>query len=98
MLVNLMRRYSKPYTPYIEAVVIFQLASTIAALYLPSLNAQIIDEGVSRGDTDYIWRTGGTMLGVALLQVVTAVAGFYFGSNASMAFGRDLRRGVFRKV
>ena len=98
MLVTLMRRYSKPYLPYIAAVVIFQLASTIAALYLPSLNAQIIDEGVSRGDTDYIWRTGGIMLGVALVQVATAIAGVYFGSKAAMAFGRDLRRGVFRKV
>src|SRR6476469_2312992 len=98
MLVTLMRRYSKPYLPYIAAVVVFQLASTIAALYLPSLNAQIIDEGVSRGDTDYIWRTGGLMLGVALVQVVTAIAGVYFGSKAAMAFGRDLRRGVFRRV
>ncbi|RNL57165.1 ABC transporter ATP-binding protein [Arthrobacter oryzae] len=98
MLVTLMRRYSKPYLPYIAAVVVFQLASTIAALYLPSLNAQIIDEGVTRGDTDYIWRTGMLMLAVALIQVVTAVAGVYFGAKASMAFGRDLRRGVFRKV
>src|SRR6476469_9002134 len=98
MLVTLMRRYSKPYLPYIAAVVVFQLASTIAALYLPSLNAQIIDEGVSRGDTDYIWRTGGVRLGVALIQVATAIAGVYFGSKAAMAFGRDLRRGVFRKV
>ncbi|MEO5780587.1 MAG: ABC transporter ATP-binding protein [Arthrobacter oryzae] len=98
MLLSLMRRYSKPYLPYITAVVVFQLASTIAALYLPSLNAQIIDEGVTRGDTDYIWRTGMLMLAVALVQVVTAVAGVYFGAKASMAFGRDLRRGVFRKV
>ncbi len=98
MLVTLMRRYSRPYLPYIAAVVVFQLASTIAALYLPSLNAQIIDEGVSRGDTDYIWRTGAVMLAVALAQVVAAIAGVYFGAKASMAFGRDLRRGVFRKV
>ncbi|MCU1521742.1 MAG: transporter ATP-binding protein, partial [Arthrobacter sp.] len=93
MLVTLIRRYSKPYLPYITAVIIFQLASTIAALYLPSLNAQIIDEGVSRGNTDYIWRTGGVMLGVALIQVATAIAGVYYGSKAAMAFGRDLRRG-----
>ncbi len=98
MLVTLMRRYSRPYLPYIAAVVVFQLASTIAALYLPSLNAQIIDEGVARGDTDYIWRTGAVMLAVALVQVAAAIAGVYFGAKASMAFGRDLRRGVFRKV
>ena len=71
MLLTLIRRYSKPYTPYIVAVIFFQLASTIAALYLPSLNAQIIDEGVSRGDTDFIWRTGAVMLLVALVQVGT---------------------------
>ena len=98
MLVTLIRRYSKPYLPYILAVVVFQLASTIAALYLPSLNAQIIDEGVSRGDTDFIWRTGALMLLVAFLQVGTAIAGVYFGSKTAMAVGRDLRRGVFRKV
>jgi ATP-binding cassette subfamily B protein len=98
MLVTLIRRYSKPYLPYILAVIAFQLASTIAALYLPSLNAQIIDEGVSRGDTDFIWRTGAVMLLVAFLQVGTAIAGVYFGSKTAMALGRDLRRGVFRKV
>ncbi|XAS68271.1 ABC transporter ATP-binding protein [Micrococcaceae bacterium Sec5.7] len=98
MLVTLMRRYSKPYMPYIVAVVVFQLISTIAALYLPSLNARIIDEGVSRGDTDFIWRTGGVMLLVAFVQVGAAIAGVYFGSKTAMAVGRDLRRGVFRKV
>ena len=85
MLVTLIRRYSKPYLPYILAVIAFQLASTIAALYLPSLNAQIIDEGVSRGDTDFIWRTGAVMLLVAFLQVGTAIAGVYFGSKTAMA-------------
>ncbi|HEY8754489.1 MAG TPA: ABC transporter ATP-binding protein [Arthrobacter sp.] len=98
MLLTLIRRYSKPYMPYIVAVVVFQLASTIAALYLPSLNAQIIDEGVSRGDTDFIWRTGGVMLLVAFVQVGAAIAGVYYGSKTAMAVGRDLRRGVFRKV
>jgi ATP-binding cassette subfamily B multidrug efflux pump len=98
MLLTLIRRYSKPYTPYIVAVIFFQLAATIAALYLPSLNAQIIDEGVSRGDTDFIWRTGAVMLLVALVQVGAAIAGVYFGSKTAMAVGRDLRRGVFRKV
>src|SRR6478735_2359129 len=98
MLLTLIRRYSKPYAPYILAVVVFQLASTIAALYLPSLNAQIIDEGVARGDTDFIWRTGAMMLLVAFAQVGAAIAGVYFGSRTAMAVGRDLRRGVFRKV
>lgn len=98
MLVTLIRRYSKPYLPQILAVIIFQLASTIATLYLPSLNAKIIDEGVSRGDTNYIWQTGALMLFVALGQVIAAIAGVYFGSRVAMAMGRDLRRDVFRKV
>ncbi|WP_159703313.1 ABC transporter ATP-binding protein [Arthrobacter sp. 18067] len=98
MLVTLIRRYSKPYLPQIVAVLIFQLASTIATLYLPSLNAKIIDEGVSRGDTDFIWQTGALMLAVALGQVLTAIVAVYFGSRVAMAIGRDLRRGVFRQV
>lgn len=98
MLLTLIRRYSKPYSAYITAVIVFQLASTIAALYLPSLNAQIIDEGVAKGDTDFIWRTGAVMLLVAFAQVATAIAGVYFGSKTAMALGRDLRRAMFRKV
>src|SRR6478735_9222817 len=98
MLLTLIRRYSKPYFPFIAAVVVFQLASTIAALYLPSLNAQIIDQGVARGDTDFIWRTGALMLLVAFAQVAAAIAGVYFGSRTAMAVGRDLRRAVIRKV
>jgi ATP-binding cassette subfamily B multidrug efflux pump len=98
MLVTLIRRYSKPYLPQIVAVLIFQLASTIATLYLPSLNAKIIDEGVSRGDTDFIWQTGALMLAVALGQVLTAIIAVYFGSRVAMAIGRDLRRSVFRQV
>ncbi|NQD86651.1 ABC transporter ATP-binding protein [Paenarthrobacter sp. CM16] len=98
MLVTLIRRYSKPYLPQIVAVLIFQLASTIATLYLPSLNARIIDEGVSRGDTDFIWQTGALMLAVALGQVVSAIVAVYFGSRVAMAIGRDLRRSVYRQV
>lgn len=98
MLVTLIRRYSKPYLPQIVAVLVFQLASTIATLYLPSLNAKIIDEGVSRGDTDFIWQTGALMLAVALGQVLTAIIAVYFGSRVAMAIGRDLRRSVFRQV
>ena len=98
MLVTLIRRYSKPYLPQIVAVLFFQLASTIATLYLPSLNAKIIDEGVSRGDTDFIWQTGALMLAVALGQVIAAIIAVYFGARVAMAIGRDLRRGVFRQV
>jgi ATP-binding cassette subfamily B protein len=98
MLLTLIRRYSARYWPWILAVVVFQLATTIATLYLPSLNAQIIDQGVAKGDVDYIWRQGGIMLAVALVQVAAAIAAVYFGSKTAMAFGRDLRQGVFRAV
>ncbi|MCG2624758.1 ABC transporter ATP-binding protein/permease [Arthrobacter sp. I2-34] len=98
MLLRLIRDYSKPYGPAILAVVVLQLASTIATLYLPSLNARIIDDGVARGDTDFIWRTGALMLVVCLAQVATAIAAVYFGAKAAMAVGRDLRRAVFHKV
>jgi ATP-binding cassette subfamily B multidrug efflux pump len=98
MLITLIRQYSRPYAPYIAAVVVLQLVSTIAALYLPSLNAEIIDQGVARGDTDFIWDTGMVMLGVSLIQVAAAIAAVYFGSKAAMAVGRDVRRAVFHKV
>jgi ATP-binding cassette subfamily B protein len=98
MLVTLIRRYSKPYLPQMAAVLFFQLASTIATLYLPSLNAKIIDEGVSRGDTDFIWQTGALMLAVALGQVLSAIIAVYFGARVAMAIGRDLRRSVYRQV
>nr|WP_216657282.1 ABC transporter ATP-binding protein [Brevibacterium sp. CT2-23B] len=91
-------KYAKNYWPFIILVVILQLASTIAALYLPSLNARIIDEGVAKGDTDFIWSTGMTMLLVCLVQVVTAITAIYFGARTGMGVGRDLRRAIYRQV
>jgi ATP-binding cassette subfamily B multidrug efflux pump len=77
---------------------VLQLISTIAALYLPSLNAQIIDQGISMGDTGFIWSTGLTMVIVCFVQVVAAIGGIYFGARAAMAIGRDLRREVYHRV
>ena len=70
----------------------------MASLFLPSLNAAIIDNGVARGDTGYIWRTGGVMLVVSLLQVVCTIAGTYFGARVAMSFGRDVRGAIFGRV
>ena len=98
ILTSLILSHARPYRSWIIWVFLLQLVSTIAALYLPSLNAQIIDEGVTRGDTDFIWSTGMTMLIVCLVQVVTAIGGVYFGARTAMAIGRDLRREVYRKV
>lgn len=98
MLVNLIVKHSKPYAGWIFAVLVLQLITTIATLYLPSLNARIIDDGVMKGDVDFIWRTGGIMLAIAFVQVFTAVGAVYFGAKAAMAIGRDLRGEVFSKV
>ncbi len=98
MLIRLLQQYLRPYTTPIAAVLVLQLIQTLATLYLPSLNAQIIDHGIATGDTGYILRTGGWMLVVSLLQVVCAVAAVYFGARAAMAFGRDVREGLFTQV
>ena len=97
-LVRILFTRSAPYTPYVLAVLILQALSTAATLYLPSLNAKIIDEGVSKGDIDYIWHTGAIMLIVAFVQVITAIGAVWCGSRTAMGVGRDLRSEVFRKV
>ena len=98
MLWTLLRRHGRRYRSAVLAVVVLQLISTLAMLYLPSLNARIIDEGVARGDTARIWDIGLVMLGVALVQVVAAIAAVWFGAKASMGIGRDLRRAVYTRV
>jgi ATP-binding cassette subfamily B multidrug efflux pump len=98
MLLRLLRTYLKPYPGPLTAVVLLQLAGTIATLYLPSLNADIIDKGVARGDTDYILRVGGWMLLIAAGQIVCSIAAVYFGARTAMSFGRDLRGEIFRRV
>ncbi|PPF22946.1 ABC transporter ATP-binding protein [Rathayibacter tritici] len=98
ILLRLASSYAKPYLRWVVAVVVLQLVATLAALYLPSLNAEIIDQGIGRGDTDFIWATGMTMLGVCLVQVAAAIAAVYFGARTAMSVGRDLRRDVYRRV
>ncbi|MDN6530322.1 MAG: ABC transporter ATP-binding protein, partial [Brevibacterium sp.] len=83
-LLRMSLKYAKSYWFYIVLVVVLQLAATMAALFLPSLNAQIIDQGVAKGDTDFIWSTGMTMIIVCLVQVVTAVTAIYFGARTGM--------------
>ena len=98
MLWKLLRHNLQPYRAQVVAVVVLQTITTLATLYLPSLNADIIDQGVARGDTDYIWSTGGIMLGVALVQLATAVTAVWFGAKASMSVGRDLRQAIYTRV
>src|SRR3954451_5231789 len=98
MLLRLLRTYLRPYPRPLAAVVLLQLAGTIATLYLPRLNADIIDKGVARGDTDYIVRVGGWMLLIAAGQIVCSIAAVYFGARTAMSVGRDLRAAIFRRV
>jgi ATP-binding cassette subfamily B multidrug efflux pump len=95
MLWKLLVEYLRPQRRLLIAVVVFQLAQSIASLYLPTLNADIIDEGVAKGDTGYILRVGGLMLFITLLQIVCAVVAVYFGAKAAMGMGRDLRGAIF---
>ena len=98
MLWTLIRRHLRPYLPHVAAVAVLQLATVLATLYLPSLNADIIDNGVATGDTDYIWRVGGLMLLVAMVQLITAIASVWFGARVSMGMGRDIRRSIYTRV
>lgn len=98
MLIRLLRTYLRPYRTWLTAVVAFQLVGTLAALALPSLNADIIDNGIALGDTGYIVRTGGVMLLVSLVQITALIAAVYFGAKAAMAFGRDVRAAIFHRV
>jgi ATP-binding cassette subfamily B protein len=98
VLIRLLRGYLAPYRGAIALVVLFQLVSTLAALYLPTLNAAIIDNGVVRGDTGYIVRTGGVMLAVTLVQIAASVVAVYYAARTAMALGRDVREAVFHRV
>jgi ATP-binding cassette, subfamily B, multidrug efflux pump len=98
MLIRLLREHLRPYGRGLLAVAVFQLVATIASLYLPTLNADIIDLGIVKGDTAYILRTGGWMLLLTVGQIAFSVAATYFGARASMCFGRDLRAALFRRV
>jgi ATP-binding cassette subfamily B protein len=97
-LLRLLRAYSRPYAGLLTAVLVLQAVSALATLYLPSLNADIIDKGVSRGDVGYIWSTGGVMVAVAFTQVITAVAATWCAARAAMGIGRDLRRDIYARV
>ena len=98
MLFRLLRRYLAPYARDLALVLLLQLVSTIASLYLPSLNGDIVDRGIARGDTGYILTMGAVMLGVALVQIACSLAAVYVGARIAMGYGRDLRGAVFHHV
>ena len=98
MLWKLLVEYIKPYSRMLWAVVAFQAIQAVASLYLPTLNAAIIDEGVATGDIATIWRLGGWMLVVTFVQAICAIAAVYFGAKVAMRVGRDLRGSIFGAV
>lgn len=98
MLIRLIRQHIEPFRRDIAIVLALQLVGTIALLYLPSLNADIIDLGVATGDTGVILRTGAIMLGVSLLQILVTVVAVYLSSRIAMGLGRDLRANIFHSV
>jgi ATP-binding cassette, subfamily B, multidrug efflux pump len=98
MLLALLRQYVRPYRRLVATVMTLQLVSTLASLYLPTVNATIIDDGIAKGDTTTIVRLGGVMFAVTALQVLCSVGAVYFGSRTGMGFGRDLRSAMFHQV
>jgi len=98
VLTRLLRQYARPYRRLIAAVVALQLISSLAFLYLPTINAAIIDDGVAKGDTSTIVRLGVAMLAVSALHVLCLVGAVYFGSRTGMGVGRDLRSAIFHHV
>ncbi len=98
MLLRLVRRFLLPYRKPLAIVVLLQFVGTMGALYLPSLNADIIDNGVITGDTGYILRIGAIMLAVAFVQIICSVGAVWFGAKTAMSFGRDVRGAIFHRV
>ncbi|MEU0893413.1 ABC transporter ATP-binding protein [Streptomyces massasporeus] len=98
MLIRLLRTYFRPYKRSIVLLVLLQFLQTCATLYLPTLNADIIDQGVVNGDTGYILGYGGLMIGISLVQVVCNIGAVYYGARTASALGRDLRASVFDRV
>ncbi|MGY6018533.1 ABC transporter ATP-binding protein [Streptomyces spinosirectus] len=98
MLIRLLRTYLRPYKKPIALLVLLQFLQTCATLYLPTLNAHIIDNGVVKGDTGYILSFGALMIGISLAQVVCNIGAVYFGARTASALGRDVRAAVFDRV
>ncbi|AWT43090.1 MULTISPECIES: ABC transporter ATP-binding protein [Streptomyces] len=98
MLIRLLRAYLRPYKKPITLLVALQFLQTCATLYLPTLNADIIDNGVVTGDTGYILSFGALMIGISLAQVVCNIGAVYYGARTASALGRDIRGAVFDRV
>jgi ATP-binding cassette subfamily B multidrug efflux pump len=98
MLTRLLRAYLRRYRTLLLAVGALQFVQVMASLFLPTLNAKLIDNGIATGNTAYIWKVGGVMLGVTMIQVTFAIGATYFSARTAMGFGRDVRAGLFHQV
>ena len=98
MLIRLLRSHLRPYKRWLWAVVGLQLVQAVMNLLLPTVNADIIDKGVVRGDNAFIWSHGGLMLAMTAVQMVFAIGAVYCGAKAAMGFGRDVRASLFHQV
>ena len=98
MLLKLLGRFLRPHWPLLVGVVVFQLAQSLLSLWLPTLNADIVDNGIAKGDTGYILSTGAEMLGVTIVQIACSITAVYFGAKVAMLVGRDLRGAIFHRV
>lgn len=98
MFLRLLRRFLRPYAGLLVAIVVLQTVGTLASLWLPTLNAAIIDDGLSTGNIPLIWQLGGIMLAVSLVQVVCTIAAVRCGAQVSMGAGRDIRASLFSRV
>lgn len=98
MLIRLLRTHLRPYYGLLACVLVLEFAQVMASLYLPTLNADIINRGVATGDTGYIWRTGGLMLAVSAAQGACTMLATYLAARSAMGLGRDLRAKIFHRV
>ena len=98
MLHKLLREFLAPYRRELTIIVVLQLIAVIAMLYLPRLNADIIDNGLVKGDIPYIWKIGLLMLAISAVQVVCSIAGVYLGGRAAMSAGRDMRGALLHRA
>ena len=97
-LLRLLRAFTRPYQWQVGAVVVLIVLQTITSLYIPSLNADVVNNGVVKGDVDYIWSTGGLMVAASLVQMLLAVTAMFLTQRSANSMARDLRRAIFRKV
>ncbi|MCU1361276.1 MAG: transporter related, partial [Ilumatobacteraceae bacterium] len=98
MLIRLLRRFLYQARWVLLGIAALQFVQTAATLYLPRLSADIIDKGISTGDSGYIWSRGLVMLAATMVQVAFAIGAIYFGSRTAMRFGRDVRAALFQRV